>query len=89
MGGRSTYLTRAARHPEATALYRVVQGNLLTLYAAAEQGFAAPLPGFVKAELERYVDCGVLARGFSVLACPDCQRRRVQPLRARAGAPRR
>ncbi len=51
--------------------------NLLTLYEAAEHGFAAPLPGFVRAELEAYVDCGVLARGFSVLACPDCQERKV------------
>jgi hypothetical protein len=39
--------------------------NLRTLYAAAEDGFAAPLPGFVKEELEGFIDCGVLARGFA------------------------
>jgi hypothetical protein len=38
----------------------VVRDNLRTLYEAAEHGFAAPLPGFVRAELERYVECGVL-----------------------------
>jgi hypothetical protein len=55
----------------------VVQDNLRTLYAAIDQGFARPLPGFVRAELERFVDCGVLARGFAVLACPDCGERLV------------
>lgn len=33
------------RRPEATALHQVVRDNLRTLYAAAEQGFASPLPG--------------------------------------------
>ena len=69
--------TYSRRRPEASALHQVVRDNLRTLYEAAEQGFAAPLPGFVKGEFEGYVDCGVLARGFSVLACPDCQKRIV------------
>jgi hypothetical protein len=56
------------RRPEATALHQVVRENLLTLYAAIEQGFAAPLPKFVNSELEGFVDCGVLARGFAVFS---------------------
>jgi hypothetical protein len=36
------------------------------------QGFASPLPEFVRSELEGYLHCGVLARGFALLACPDC-----------------
>jgi hypothetical protein len=69
----------ARRRPEATALHQVVRGNLLTLYAAIEQGFAAPLPEFVKGELEGYVDCGVLARGFALLKCenPDCRDKKL------------
>jgi len=55
--------TYARRRPETSALYRVVQDNLCTLYAAAEQGLARPLPGFVQSELERFVDCGVLSHG--------------------------
>jgi hypothetical protein len=33
---------------------------------------ASPLPKFVRAELEGYVHCGVLARGFALLECPSC-----------------
>jgi hypothetical protein len=46
----------------------VVRENLLTLYAAVEQGFASALPSFVRDELECYVACGVLSRGFAVFA---------------------
>lgn len=74
MPGKPTY---SRRRPEATALYQVVLDNLRTLYAAAEDGFTSPLPGFVRDELEGYIDCGVLARGFSVLACCDCPKRKA------------
>jgi hypothetical protein len=63
--------TYARRRPDASALYQIVRDNLRTLYAAAEHRFAAPLPGFVREELEGFIDCGALARGFSVLACSD------------------
>lgn len=65
------------RKPEATALHQVVRDNLRTLYAAAEEGFASPLPGFVRDELEGFIDCGVLARGFAVVACQDCREQKV------------
>ena len=59
-------------------MHRVVRENLRTLYAAAEEGFAgAPLPGFVRAELEGYVDCGLLQRGFALIACRDCPERQL------------
>lgn len=44
---------------------------------AIEHGFAAPLPSFVRDELEGFIDCGVLSRGFAVLACPECTGRVV------------
>lgn len=74
MSGKPAY---ERRRPEATALHQVVRDNLRTLYAAAEDGFASPLPGFVKEELEGFIDCGVLARGFAVIACPDCREQKV------------
>jgi hypothetical protein len=69
--------TYSRRRPEQSALHQVVRDNPRTLYAAIEQGFSAPLPGFVRDELEGYVDCGVLSRGFAVLACPECSERIV------------
>jgi hypothetical protein len=55
----------------------VVRENLLTLFAAIEQGFASPLPEFVRSELDGYVNCGVLARGFALLACPVCAEQKL------------
>jgi hypothetical protein len=52
-----------------------VRENLRTLYAAVEHGFeGASLPAFVRADLEGYVKCGVLNRGFAHLQCEDCGR---------------
>ena len=48
------------RRPETGTLYQVVRDNLQTLYAAVEDGFAAPLPAFVRDEFERYLACGIL-----------------------------
>ena len=48
--------------PERTTLYAVVRDNIKTLYAA-ESG--VELPRFVRAELEGYLDCGLLRRGFA------------------------
>jgi hypothetical protein len=38
-----------------------VRDNLRTLYAAIEQCFATPLPGFVRVELEGYVELVALS----------------------------
>jgi len=66
------------RHPELSTLHQVVRDNLETLYAAVEAGFAsAPLPNFVRRELEGFLDCGLLCRGFALLACEDCGERRL------------
>ena len=63
------------RHrPEATTLYAVVRDNLETLYGAVDEG-AIPitLPGFVRKELEGYLDCGLLCRGFAHLKCESLE----------------
>ncbi len=64
------------RAPQATALYRVVAGHLETMLADAcarsDHGFG--LPRFVERTFYRYLDCGVLARGFCRVRCetPGC-----------------
>ena len=66
------------RRPEETTLYRVVQDNLETLYEAVEEGAVAlSLPQFVKSELEGYLECGMLCRGFARLRCGECAETRL------------
>ena len=56
-------------------MHRLVREHLRTFYAAVEHGFeGARLPDFVRADLEGYVGCGVLCRGFAHLQCEGCQR---------------
>ena len=67
------------RHrPETTALYEVVRDNLETLYGAIEDGaLDARLPKHAKKELESYLDCGLLCRGFARLRCGACDESRL------------
>jgi Putative transposase len=63
--------------PKATALYEVMKGNLETLYGAIGDGaIAARIPKHARKELEAYLDCGLLCRGFACLKCEDCGERR-------------
>jgi hypothetical protein len=64
------------RRPEKTTLYAVVRDNVETLYAATRES-GAELPAFVRAELEGYLDCGLLCRGFAHLRCEGCSERRL------------
>ncbi len=63
-----------ARHrPEETTLYEVVGDNLETPYAAVDEGaLSVGLPSFVRKELDGYLDCGLLCRGFGRLRCEAC-----------------
>jgi hypothetical protein len=66
------------RRPEGTTLYQVVLDNLETLYGAVDDGAVkVALPGFVKKELEGYLDCGLLCRGFARLQCGGCEETRL------------
>ena len=85
-GGGQTSLSGAAatgyarRRPELTTLHRVVRESLLTLYAAVEDGgTGASLPAFVRKELDGYVACGLLSRGFARVLCstPGCGESRL------------
>jgi hypothetical protein len=62
------------REPEKTALHKVVRDNLETLLDQARQknDDGVGYPVFVEKEFRRYLDCGILANGFSRLRCQVC-----------------
>jgi hypothetical protein len=67
------------RRPEETVLYRVVLQHLETFPAATakegEQG--GSVPWFVEREFRRYLECGILARGFCRVRCAACGKDRL------------
>ena len=67
------------RHrPETTELYEVVRDNLETLFGAIGDGaIAVRIPKDARKELESYLDCGLLCRGFARLKCEGCGERRL------------
>ena len=69
--------TYARRRQDTTALYEVVRDNVATLYRAVEDETGKGLPEFVKSELEGYLGCGLLCRGFAHLRCEACAERRL------------
>ena len=83
MGRPPSMLSRGApayerRRPERTSLYEVVRDNLETLYGAIEDGaLDVKLPKHARMELEGYLDCGLLCRGFARLRCGACGDSRV------------
>ena len=61
------------RHqPENTTLYPIIEQNLPVLRKALQQQ-EATLPGFVLAEFEDYLRCGLLEHGFVRVKCNGCR----------------
>ena len=61
------------RHePEKTVLYEVVLGWLETFLAHARETYERSIPRYVERELRRFIDCGILERGFARAYCKDC-----------------
>jgi hypothetical protein len=64
-----------SRHePEKTVLYQVVSEHLHTFLESAEAraGEGRGLPRYVRNAFRNYLECGILAYGFTRLRCPDC-----------------
>ncbi|MCP5040804.1 MAG: hypothetical protein GY944_07220 [bacterium] len=64
--------------PETSGLFQIVRQHLSTFLARASEGEASVttysgLPRYVRKNLEAYLDCGILARGFSRVFCPSCK----------------
>lgn len=76
------------REPEATLLYRVVSGELDRL--RADLGEASPygrgFPRHVDKDLEAYLACGILARGFARVVCRECHAEHLVASAVRAAA---
>ena len=64
--------TRQRREPERSVLYGVLREHLATFLARTEEESGAGLPRFVRRELRRYLDCGILAFGFARVHCSSC-----------------
>ncbi len=62
------------RAPEKTVLYQVVQENLNSFleYADTRSSEGKSLPRYVRNAFRRFLDCGILAKGFARVRCPDC-----------------
>jgi hypothetical protein len=75
---RADKIVYERRRPERSSLYEVVRDNLDTLYGAIEDGaLDVRLPKHAKKELEAYLDCGLLCRGFARLRCSSCSESRL------------
>jgi hypothetical protein len=55
-------------------LYQVLLRHLQTFLARADERTGPGLPAFVRRELYRYLDCGILANGFARVHCASCGR---------------
>jgi hypothetical protein len=73
-GAASASLRYRRREPEKTLLHTVVREHLESFLAQARErsSHGRGLPAFVERELRAYTDCGLLARGFARVRCPDC-----------------
>lgn len=74
LGARGTaQRKRHVRHePEKSVLYEVVIGKLETFPAYARETYERAIPRYVERELRRFLDCGILERGFVRAFCGDC-----------------
>jgi hypothetical protein len=54
------------RRPEDTVLYQLVQEHAQTFFAQVERETGAGLPEFVKEEFDAFLQCGILANGYTV-----------------------
>jgi hypothetical protein len=66
----------ARRRPEESVLYGVVQQELETFLARAQER-ERPVPRFVERELRAFLRCGILAHGFVRVHCDACGLDRV------------
>jgi len=60
------------REPEKTVLYAIVRDHLETFLDEPRRRDGDGYPAFLEREFRRYLDCGLLARGFARLRCPEC-----------------
>ncbi len=72
--GLTDVLVTGMREPEKEVLYQAIADNLETFLERLRSD-GHELPEYVVQEFYRYLDCGILARGFARCACEECGRR--------------
>lgn len=70
--------TYKARRPEEGPVFALIQNNWLKFVAQAEQTEKS-VADYVTKEMEEFLGCGVLARGFLRLRCEGCAFTRLLP----------
>ncbi len=65
---------RCRREPERGALHQVLLRHLQTFLARVDERAGPGSPAFVRRELYRYLDCGILANDFARVHCAQCGR---------------
>ena len=63
------------RRPEHSLWYRIVQAHFETWLALAVGSDASGPPAYVEPAFRRYIECGILSRGFARAFCKACGRR--------------
>ncbi len=64
--------TYRRRSPEQSVLYQALREHLNTFLERAEDRSGGGVPRYVRQSLFRYLDCGILAKGFVRVRCPGC-----------------
>ena len=62
------------REPEKTVLWKLLTSELDDFLLKLQEATGRGLPGYIDRELRRYIDCGILERGFARVVCSDCKR---------------
>jgi hypothetical protein len=65
------------REPEKSVLHAIVRDHLETFLVEPLEHDRDGYPDFLEREFRRYLDCGILARGFARLRCPECHFERL------------
>ena len=62
-----------SRRPKQTVLYRLVQEHLESYLSANREACPDhdPIPAYVERTFRKFLECGILARGFARVLC-DC-----------------
>ena len=58
------------RRPEKTVLFGVIKKHYKTWYKNSKE----PVPQYVDKEFQKYLDCGILSKGFACAHCVNCNK---------------
>ena len=74
------------RRPAETVFYQIIQENLEQyLHTVREETpDDDPIPGYVEKEFYKYLDCGLLSKGFARVYCDSCHHEYLLPFSCKA-----